>query len=502
MLKNLFNVILSLSFAGTVASFIILIFRKIAGRMFSPRWRYLIWFILILKLAVPITIASNVSVFNLVKPTDNFSSINNSTDLKYIYTNVPTVPSKESIFTMDASQYPVYADTEERSKTDWIMIGSLFWLIGFISFIAAAIISYLGLYRNTKSDIPCKRDYLSGLLEVCRNEANIKRKISIRCVAGNIQPCVIGAIKPCIIIPYISVINLDESSLKIIIMHELMHIKHWDYIVRLLSYLVHAEHWFNPIVWISFRKMAKDCEIACDTDVVRNYPGDMRKEYASALLGMAQMMNNRYSFIRTPSFGESDLKKRIVNVVNYKKHSAFAIIASAILALSLIFVVSTGAVLKKDSMVSGNFRDVDTIKLSIDLRYLFINPFTQMGYDKFKVSSSDRVFYSIDYPYLQRTLKADGNDAIDCRLIYDCLVNNSENIVKENKVIESQPDLKKPLELQPNLKIEIKYKDHHIDYIYSSNTSLNIQRSKHYYIVPEYSDIMNSIHRYIVSYLD
>ncbi|MDP4093005.1 MAG: hypothetical protein Q8920_06550, partial [Bacillota bacterium] len=47
-----------------------------------------------------------------------------------------------------------------------------------------------------------------------------------------------------------------------------------------------------------------------------------------------------------------------------------------------------------------------------------------------------------------------------------------------------------------------KYKDHHIDYIYSSNTSLNIQRSKHYYIVPEYSDIMNSIHRYIVSYLD
>src|SRR6516162_7030450 len=38
------------------------------GRQLEPRWRYALWFLVVLRLALPWTLPSPVSLFNLVNP--------------------------------------------------------------------------------------------------------------------------------------------------------------------------------------------------------------------------------------------------------------------------------------------------------------------------------------------------------------------------------------------------------------------------------------------------
>ncbi|MDD4170441.1 MAG: M56 family metallopeptidase [Desulfotomaculaceae bacterium] len=72
MLLDLFNIVLQLSLAGTITAAIILLVKAVAGKRLTARWRYLVWFILIIKLVVPVTVPSSIGVFNLLNPMNNF----------------------------------------------------------------------------------------------------------------------------------------------------------------------------------------------------------------------------------------------------------------------------------------------------------------------------------------------------------------------------------------------------------------------------------------------
>ena len=89
------------------------------------------------------------------------------------------------------------------------------------------------------------------------------------------------------------------------IAHEQAHIRRQDHRVKPLSFLVLALHWFNPLVWLSYKLMTRDMERACDDRVVRALDPDGRKLYAAALMRFAEVRSRLASPL---AFGENSAR--------------------------------------------------------------------------------------------------------------------------------------------------------------------------------------------------
>jgi bla regulator protein BlaR1 len=143
-----------------------------------------------------------------------------------------------------------------QKSTAWLDICAYLWISGIIILLAAACISYWRMYSHTKKVPDPDRRYIEDLLQNNKIDLEIDKKIRIRYSNCFISPFTIGIFKPCIVIPDTLIGLLDKQKLDIILRHELIHIKRNDHITRVLSYILQAIHWFNPLIWVSFKLMA------------------------------------------------------------------------------------------------------------------------------------------------------------------------------------------------------------------------------------------------------
>jgi len=95
-------------------------------------------------------------------------------------------------------------------------------------------------------------------------------------------PFVFGLINPRIYLPA----GLDATERRYILLHEQIHIRRKDYIIKILAFLILSIHWFNPLVWIAFRLMSKDMELSCDERVLKEMDENIKKPYAASLLSL------------------------------------------------------------------------------------------------------------------------------------------------------------------------------------------------------------------------
>ena len=117
--------------------------------------------------------------------------------------------------------------------------------------------------------------------------------------------------------------------------HERVHIKRLDYLIKPFAFLVLSVHWFNPFMWLSFILMNKDLEMSCDESVLKISGDETRTNYSHSLLALAT--GKRQLLSGSPLvFGESNVKARIKNVLNYKKPPFWVVVAALIATVALV----------------------------------------------------------------------------------------------------------------------------------------------------------------------
>ncbi len=153
--------------------------------------------------------------------------------------------------------------------------------------------------------------------------------------------------------------NLNATERSYILLHEQTHIRRFDHIFKLISFLALCLHWFNPFVWAAFFLSGRDMEMSCDEAVIRRLGNDVKKDYSASLLTLAK---GRRIVSGTPlAFGEGDTKGRIKNVLNYRKPGFWAVLVSV---LAVVFVVIGLTTSPKD--LPGGFAGVNATILKID----------------------------------------------------------------------------------------------------------------------------------------
>ncbi len=147
----------------------------------------------------------------------------------------------------------------------------------------------------------------------------------------------------CIALPK-DALGWPEAEVRLVIKHELAHVRRLDWLAQLAGQIMLAVYWFNPAAWWMSRRMSCKAEFACDNQVVTS--GVRATAYAECMVQMAARMSRADSPIgwTTPSMPfVSFLSRRIAMVLESSENrrslgqrSVWGMAAAALIAAGLV----------------------------------------------------------------------------------------------------------------------------------------------------------------------
>ncbi len=242
---------------------------------------------------------NNSGAVNNAGVTDNSDIVNNSGSVN----NADNNAGNENL-------HNDFAGKTDTRGSSLVKVIAIVWAFGVAIMVAYLCISSLLLKRRLAQAVPLRENiYQSDRIE---------------------SSFVFGMFRPSIYLPF----SLGEEDMEYVIAHEKMHIRHRDYIVKIISFLVLSVYWFLPTVWIAWVLFCRDMEAFCDESVIRALWQEEKKNYATALLNCARKKEKLP--VCPVAFGGAGLKVRIKNVLNYKKASFWVVTMLALVAVIVV----------------------------------------------------------------------------------------------------------------------------------------------------------------------
>ena len=132
-----------------------------------------------------------------------------------------------------------------------------------------------------------------------------------------------------------------EDRMRIVLRHELAHIRRHDAVIQIAGELLRVVQGINPLVWIACRRLRQESEYACDDAVLSG--GVEATDYATHLLEVARHLSGRpAAWISAPAIAHpSTLERRIVAMLHRHRNRAavsrrgWSVAAFAALAVSV-----------------------------------------------------------------------------------------------------------------------------------------------------------------------
>jgi hypothetical protein len=123
------------------------------------------------------------------------------------------------------------------------------------------------------------------------------------------MPCAIGIRRPAVLLPGSLMDHLTPEQIRVVLAHELAHVRRHDYAVNLGQRVIEALLWFHPAVhWLS--RVARDEREHCCDELAAEFVGD-RRTVAGALLALEETRAPKGIHSLLPAAGGGSLLRRI-----------------------------------------------------------------------------------------------------------------------------------------------------------------------------------------------
>lgn len=341
MLKNIFVYLLHNSIAVCVVILTVFAVRLFLRRA-PKKYSYILWSIVGIYLLCPIRLSSPISIYSLINNVSdtflehhslplnakNFADKNKTYNEKNQKTKDSNKSKFDNVSSTNKNQKTKQnqnntAGTENISQSLTVTTTAYIWLFGCI----VLLVRNLFLIWRTKQTV----------LMAIRRKDNIYESEYIS------TPFVLGIVKPKIYIPF----NLSEQEREYILKHEQYHIRRKDQIIKICAYILCVIYWFQPLIWFAYFVMIRDMEMSCDEYVLKNSKSDIRAAYSTSLLKLATKTGDFNAGL--PAFGESDIRKRVKNIMKFNAKKKWVSVVAAIAVVIVGVSCLTKAAVKTDA---------------------------------------------------------------------------------------------------------------------------------------------------------
>ena len=316
----------------------------------SPALHFTLWFLVIARLCIPVTIESGFHLFTVEQekplvqqqipevsafdaPTP--AAMREAAPSEALHSEAPA-PVQEPLPAADSPK-PVFT----IASADAIIA---LWIAG-MAFRAARLLFIERSMRRAVAHNTLPTDARTrDIYDACCAELGIAHKLPLQSMAGIYSPALTVSLKPMILLPANITDTLSEAQLAYALRHELMHYRRRDHLLALLLLLLTCVYWFNPVVWLMKRELMKDMETACDSAVTARLNGAERREYAMTLLALFSQPYRVNSVLGMAlSSAEKDAERRVLGVFGAHRSKAPVKILAALLSALLLACCFTTA---------------------------------------------------------------------------------------------------------------------------------------------------------------
>ena len=249
-------------------------------------------------------------------------------------------------------------------RPDWMLYLLFAWTAGAVAGLLQMLFAALAVARVRRAAAPF------GDANLCRALARslgIHHAVDVLEAAPGTMPMTFGLLRSAVLMPS-DAGEWTEERRRVVLLHELAHVRRGDTASHLLARVALALNWYNPLAWYAWRQFLKERECATDDLVLQ--AGARASDYAGHLLDVARTMAN------TPAVGwaaiamakPSQLEGRLLAILDPKVNRQTPRRATAGLAalLAVCAVVPLAAVQSQDSVTQAVAPDVDaTIRAAI-----------------------------------------------------------------------------------------------------------------------------------------
>jgi len=132
-----------------------------------------------------------------------------------------------------------------------------------------------------------------------------------------------------------------RHRVRIVVAHELAHVRHGDWVTQLCGEVLRAVFWFNPLTWMALHRLRRDSELACDDEVLGL--GVDGPAYATHLLALARILRPRRAVL-SPGVAmarPSGFERRITAMMNpsLRRQPLMGSARTAVLLAALCFTI-------------------------------------------------------------------------------------------------------------------------------------------------------------------
>ncbi len=294
MEQTILTRLLELSVYSTAIFLIVWLFRIVFSKLLSPRLKYALWFLVVLRLCIPFTFESGLHLFML--PAQNAPALataapaNSNTapqivlpqDGEPVLDGGTVQPELQS----DDAQNPIMTKPVQRlSWQQWLLI---VWGTGFLAVLGGSIVLMVQLRIRLKRFGCEPGEKTLSLYEENKRQMQIRGKVPLLLMPDITSPALTVEPFPRLLLPDRLIFAANAESMAFAMAHELMHYKRRDYLVCLLLLLLRAVYWFHPVAWGLLHLMRLDMETACDSMVVARFDKERKLSYVNLLLALGE----------------------------------------------------------------------------------------------------------------------------------------------------------------------------------------------------------------------
>lgn len=235
---------------------------------------------------------------------------------------------------------PMFLEMEEKINLSLGMQGKML-LIGVYLFVVL-LCFVVSVVRDCMKKRPVHRAIRFSGISVTPDLAELQKELKIRkrvsvCLCGSAsQISTIGFIYPIIFFKDPE----DDAERKMLLSHELYHIKGHDIFWKWCAILVRCIHFYNPFAYLLHRELEKMQELYCDERVTAAQDVEERKVYANLLLKNSGIDTENSGF--RVLFGEMGSYKRLYERIKWvMKNDQKKKMSKLLMALVMVLVLGT-----------------------------------------------------------------------------------------------------------------------------------------------------------------